>query len=86
MSTGYLYEPLPDIAAGRRLHLNENTAGCSPKVVEAVRAFDGQRLATYPDFAPFSAWRCDGSCICCKPRFDLDEFARLVIPNRWRSE
>jgi histidinol-phosphate aminotransferase len=33
-----------------RLHLNENTGGCSPKVVAAVRAFDGERLATYPDF------------------------------------
>ncbi|MDP2052291.1 MAG: aminotransferase class I/II-fold pyridoxal phosphate-dependent enzyme, partial [Acidobacteriota bacterium] len=41
---------VPDLGPGLRLHLNENTAGCSPKVVEAVRAFDGQRLATYPDF------------------------------------
>lgn len=41
---------VPDLGPGLRLHLNENTGGCSPKVVEAVRAFDGQRLATYPDF------------------------------------
>ncbi len=41
---------VPDLGRGLRLHLNENTGGCSPKVVEAVRAFDGQRLATYPDF------------------------------------
>lgn len=41
---------VPDLGAGLRLHLNENTGGCSPKVVEAVRAFDGRRLATYPDF------------------------------------
>lgn len=40
----------PDPGEGLRLHLNENTGGCSPKVVEAVRAFDGQALATYPDF------------------------------------
>ena len=32
------------------MHLNENTGGCSQKVVEAVRAFDGPALATYPDF------------------------------------
>ncbi|MCX7591626.1 MAG: hypothetical protein N2255_08370 [Kiritimatiellae bacterium] len=38
-------------------------------------------LQIYPDFAPFSAWRCDGSCICCKPRFDVDEFGRLIVPN-----
>lgn len=41
---------VPDLGAGLRLHLNENTGGCSPKVVDAVRAFDGQRLATYPNF------------------------------------
>lgn len=41
---------IPDLGPGLRLHLNENTGGCSPKVVEAVRAFDGQKLAMYPDF------------------------------------
>jgi histidinol-phosphate aminotransferase len=41
---------VPDLGPGLRLHLNENTGGCSPKVVAAVRAFDGARLATYPDF------------------------------------
>ena len=41
---------VPDLGPGLRLHLNENTAGCSPKVVEALRAFDAQQLATYPDF------------------------------------
>jgi len=41
---------VPDLGPGVRLHLNENTGGCSPKVVEAVRAFDARRLATYPDY------------------------------------
>ena len=41
---------VPDLGPGVRLHLNENTGGCSPKVVEAVRAFDAERLAMYPDF------------------------------------
>src|SRR6188474_3986274 len=41
---------VPDLGPGLRLHLNENTGGCSQKVVEAVRAFDGPALATYPDF------------------------------------
>src|SRR6188508_1688148 len=40
----------PDLGPGLRLHLNENTGGCSAKVVAAVRAFDGPALATYPDF------------------------------------
>ncbi len=41
---------VPDLGPGLRLHLNENTGGCSAKVVAAVRAFDGPALATYPDF------------------------------------
>lgn len=41
---------VPNLGPGLRLHLNENTGGCSQKVVDAVRAFDGPALATYPDF------------------------------------
>jgi histidinol-phosphate aminotransferase len=41
---------VPDLGPGLRLHLNENTGGCSPKVVEAVRAFDARSVATYPDY------------------------------------
>ena len=41
---------VPDLGPGLRLHLNENTGGCSEKVVAAVRAFDGHALALYPDF------------------------------------
>jgi histidinol-phosphate aminotransferase len=41
---------IPDLGRGLRLHLNENTGGCSPRVVEAVRAFDARALATYPDY------------------------------------
>jgi histidinol-phosphate aminotransferase len=45
-----IIQGVPDLGPGLRLHLNENTGGCSPKVVDAVRAFDGARLALYPDF------------------------------------
>jgi histidinol-phosphate aminotransferase len=45
-----IIQGVPDLGPGLRLHLNENTGGCSPKVVEAVRSFDGRQLATYPDF------------------------------------
>jgi len=33
-----------------RLHLNENTAGCSPRVLEAIRALTRDDLALYPDY------------------------------------
>ncbi len=45
-----IIQGVPDLGPGLRLHLNENTGGCSPKVVAAVRAFDGEKLALYPDF------------------------------------
>ena len=46
----------------------------------AVMGFSGV-LAAYPDCGPISRWRCDGACACTKPRFDLDPFGRLYIPN-----
>jgi histidinol-phosphate aminotransferase len=45
-----IIQGIPDLGPGIRLHLNENTGGCSPAVVDAVRAFDGPALATYPDY------------------------------------
>lgn len=33
-----------------RLHLNENTAGCSPAVLEALRALGRQDAGFYPDY------------------------------------
>lgn len=35
----------------------------------------------YPDCGPVSRWRADGACACTKPRFDVDDFGRLYIPN-----
>jgi len=46
------YEYERAVAAGNalRLHLNENTAGCSPKVVAALQRLTPQDLAIYPDY------------------------------------
>jgi histidinol-phosphate aminotransferase len=46
----YEYERVATPAGGLRLHLNENTAGCSPAVVEALRALTAVQLAEYPDY------------------------------------
>jgi histidinol-phosphate aminotransferase len=35
---------------GLRLHLNENTAGCSPRVLEAIRALTAEEMAFYPEY------------------------------------
>ena len=51
MSTGYLYEPLPDVENGIRLHLNEHTGGCSPAVMEALGRITREQVAWYPAYA-----------------------------------
>jgi histidinol-phosphate aminotransferase len=35
---------------GLRLHLNENTAGCSPRVLEALARLSGTDISFYPDY------------------------------------
>jgi histidinol-phosphate aminotransferase len=44
------YVRLPDPGDGLRLHLNENTAGCSPRVLAAMRAVTAHEAAFYPDY------------------------------------
>lgn len=44
------YERVPDLGEGLRLHLNENTGGCSPRVLEALRAVTAQQVALYPAY------------------------------------
>jgi len=46
----YEYERVATPAGGLRLHLNENTAGCSPAVIEALRSLTAVQLAAYPDY------------------------------------
>jgi histidinol-phosphate aminotransferase len=50
MTSGYLYEPLPDVTSGLRLHLNENTDGCSESVVRVLRRVTREQLAQYPAY------------------------------------
>ena len=40
----------PERRTGLRLHLNENTAGCSPKVIEALQSLTPSDIASYPDY------------------------------------
>jgi histidinol-phosphate aminotransferase len=40
----------PDPGAGLRLHLNENTGGCSPRVLEAIRRLHTTDVSTYPSY------------------------------------
>ena len=40
----------PSPGDGLRLHLNENTGGCSPRVLEAIRRVHASDVSTYPQY------------------------------------
>ena len=46
------YSRPADRAGALRLHLNENTGGCSPMVIDAIRRLSAEQVASYPDYEP----------------------------------
>lgn len=54
----------PDPGPGLRLHLNENTGGCSPRVLEAIRRLACEDVSTYPSYPALVA--------ACARHFDVD--------------
>jgi histidinol-phosphate aminotransferase len=48
--TGYNYDKPPELYAGLRLHQNENTGGCSPRVLEALASLRPDQIAFYPPY------------------------------------
>jgi histidinol-phosphate aminotransferase len=49
------YEKPPELYDGLRLHQNENTGGCSPRVIEALSRLTGPELAFYPPYNEVTA-------------------------------
>ena len=47
-----MYEKTATPRDGLRLHLNENTGGCSPAVISALRALTCEDASFYPDYGP----------------------------------
>jgi histidinol-phosphate aminotransferase len=45
-----IYQRAPDAGRGLRLHLNENTGGCSPAVLAAIRGLTAEDIAFYPSY------------------------------------
>jgi len=54
----------PDPGTGLRLHLNENTGGCSPRVLDALRRLTEADIATYPSYPALVG--------ACARHFDVD--------------
>jgi len=66
------YERVLTPASGLRLHLNENTAGCSPAVMAAMQTLTRHDLAIYPDYTAATA--------ACARRLGVNEES-LVLTN-----
>ena len=66
------YQREPELGDGLRLHLNENTGGCSPKVIEALRALSPMDAAIYPDYGRVND--------VCARHLGVDP-ARLLLTN-----
>lgn len=47
--------PAAGASSALRLHYNENTAGCSPVVLDALRTIGREDAASYPDYGPATA-------------------------------
>jgi histidinol-phosphate aminotransferase len=45
------YQKPPELYDGLRLHQNENTGGCSPKVIEALSRLRPEQIGFYPPYA-----------------------------------
>src|SRR6185369_14785930 len=45
------YDKPPELYDGLRLHQNENTGGCSPRVLEALRGLRADQIGFYPPYA-----------------------------------
>ena len=54
----------PNPGRGLRLHLNENTGGCSPLVLEALRTLRSDDVSTYPEYTDV--------VLACASHFDVD--------------
>ena len=60
----------PNPGAGLRLHLNENTGGCSARVLEAIRKVTANDVSTYPEYTEV--------VLACARHFDVDPESLLL--------
>ena len=49
------YQKPPELYDGLRLHQNENTGGCSPRVLEALASIRADQIGFYPPYAAATA-------------------------------
>jgi hypothetical protein len=81
------HQPPPGYEKDEGYRLGVGTIYKFPATGGEVRSKDNRAqgvvggLASYAGCGPVSQWRAVGSCVCTKPRFDVDDYGRLYIPN-----
>jgi histidinol-phosphate aminotransferase len=66
------YEKPPELYDGLRLHQNENTGGCSPRVLDALSRLTRENLAFYPPYTNVTE--------ACARHLDVDP-GRVMLVN-----
>lgn len=66
------YQKPAELYGGLRLHQNENTGGCSPRVLDALAALHPEQIAFYPPYA--------AAIDACARHFGVEP-GRLVLTN-----
>lgn len=81
------YQPPPGYEKDEAFRTSVGTIFKFPPAGGEVQAKNGTvqsvvgSVAKYAGCGPVSRWNAVGSCACTKPRFDVDGFGRLYIPN-----
>lgn len=65
------YDKPPELYAGLRLHQNEHTGGCSPRVLEALHRLRADQISVYPPYSKTLA--------ACGERFGLTPDELLLV-------
>jgi hypothetical protein len=88
LATGSVVKFCPEGGAVLRQPRTESKDAGAPKLETSSRLTIEGGLAMYPGLAPFSSaiyGNGMASCSCRGPRFDLDRYGRLVLPNAFST-
>lgn len=65
------YDKPGELYSGLRLHQNENTGGCSPRVLEALKSITAEQMAVYPSY--------QATVDACAGHFGVDSSTLLLV-------
>jgi histidinol-phosphate aminotransferase len=75
------YQPPLGDRSGLRLDFNENTGGCSPRVLERLRQIQPEQLACYPDQLLLTNGVDEAIQLVCQAYLEPEDDALIVVPT-----